>query len=306
MPRNIPYINQAPIQFHQFRIPRADISFIDIRSRFTGMPDINDPNKRHVINWLLNWCSECKLGAMSKACMHSTVDAVVWATGIWALFTGWLLCQHPSSYISNLGAKWVLQLYSSANILERTWSVTWLAMRMNVFSPAAWMPELAISGTVSGKAKWSRLLWERKPHDDESSWNVMGSFSIAKGDGACCDSHHWYALRSLWGMSMPYEFPYRIVSCSPSPKGEHSYLLRNLLGRVSMFAETYRIDDLQTKASMQNLNIAGCTYSLAIERLRTPPLTLVPVIESLADIQKRLWERLRHKVWHYRVQPLMH
>ena len=80
-----------------------------------------------------------------------------------------------------------------------------------------------------------------------------------------------------------------------TPKGEHSYLLRNLLGRVSMFAETYRIDDLQTKASMQNLNIAGCTYSLAIERLRTPPLTLVPVIESLADIQKRLWERLRHK-----------
>ena len=78
-------------------------------------------------------------------------------------------------------------------------------------------------------------------------------------------------------------------------KGEHSYLLRNLLGRVSMFVETYRIDDLQTKASMQNLNIAGCTYSLAIERL-TPPLTLVPVIESLADIQKRLWERLRHKV----------
>jgi len=64
---------------------------------------------------------------------------------------------------------------------------------------------------------------------------------------------------------------YIVYTSAYTPKGEHSYLLRNLLGRVSMFAETYRIDGLQTEASLQNLNIAGCTHSLAIERLRTPP-----------------------------------
>jgi hypothetical protein len=69
------------------------------------------------------------------------------------------------------------------------------------------MPELTISGTASGKAKWSRLLWERKPHDDVSSWDVMGSFLIAKGDRACCESHYWYAPRSLKGMFVPYKFP---------------------------------------------------------------------------------------------------
>ena len=36
-----------------------------------------------------------------------------------------------------------------------------------------------------------------------------------------------------------------------APKGEHSYLLQNLLGRVFMFAETYLIDSLQTEASLQ-------------------------------------------------------
>ena len=55
------------------------------------------------------------------------------------------------------------------------------------------------------------------------------------------------------------------------PKGEHSYLLPNLLGRVSMFLETYRIDGLQTEASLKNLNIVGCTCLLDIERLHTPP-----------------------------------
>jgi hypothetical protein len=38
-----------------------------------------------------------------------------------------------------------------------------------------------------------------------------------------------------------------------------------------MFAETYLIDHLQTEASLENLYIAGCTYSLAIERLCPPP-----------------------------------
>jgi hypothetical protein len=50
-----------------------------------------------------------------------------------------------------------------------------------------------------------------------------------------------------------------------SPKGEHNYLL-NLFGRVSMFAETYLIDDLQTEASLQNLKIAGCTYQITCHR----------------------------------------
>jgi len=56
-----------------------------------------------------------------------------------------------------------------------------------------------------------------------------------------------------------------------TPKEEHSYLLPNLLGRVSMFVETYLIDGLQTEASLQHLNIPGCSYLLAIERLCTPP-----------------------------------
>ena len=64
-----------------------------------------------------------------------------------------------------------------------------------------------------------------------------------------------------------YKQKYLLQIKDVAPKGEHSYLLRNLLGRVSVFAETYRIDDLQTEASMQNLNIAGCTYSLAIRAL---------------------------------------
>ena len=46
------------------------------------------------------------------------------------------------------------------------------------------------------------------------------------------------------------------------PKGEHSYLLSNQLGRVSMLAKSYRNDGLPLEASLQNLKIAGCTYSL--------------------------------------------
>ena len=55
-----------------------------------------------------------------------------------------------------------------------------------------------------------------------------------------------------------------------------------------MFVETYLIDGLQTEASLQNLKIAGCTYSLAIERLSPPPnpkiagKKVVPAIERLA------------------------
>jgi hypothetical protein len=59
----------------------------------------------------------------------------------------------------------------------------------------------------------------------------------------------------------------RVVGCNGAPKGEHSYLLSNQLGRVSMLAKTYRNDGPPMEASLKNLKIVGCTYSLAIERL---------------------------------------
>ena len=67
-----------------------------------------------------------------------------------------------------------------------------------------------------------------------------------------------------------YVSAYQEVSCAP--KGEHSYLLSNQLGRVSMFAKTYRNDGLPMEASLQNLKIVGCTYSLAREALSYLPI----------------------------------
>jgi hypothetical protein len=55
-----------------------------------------------------------------------------------------------------------------------------------------------------------------------------------------------------------------------------------------MSGEMYLIDGLQMEASLQNLKMASCTYSLAIERLSTPPnpkiavKKVVPAIERLA------------------------
>jgi hypothetical protein len=55
-----------------------------------------------------------------------------------------------------------------------------------------------------------------------------------------------------------------------------------------MFVETYLIDSLQMDASLYNLKMAGCTDSLAIERLYPPPnpkiagKKVVPAIERLA------------------------
>jgi hypothetical protein len=89
-----------------------------------------------------------------------------------------------------------------------------------------------------------------------------------------------------------------------APKGEHSYLLQNLFGRVSMSGITYLIDGLQTEASLQNLKMASCTYSLAIERLSAPPnpkiavRKVVPAIQRLAGGFYNLEEALEEVTFH--------
>lgn len=61
-----------------------------------------------------------------------------------------------------------------------------------------------------------------------------------------------------------------------------------------MFAETYLIDHLQTEASLENLYIAGCTYSLAIERLCPPPNPKIAGEE--APVEVTLYENLMRDI----------
>ena len=86
-----------------------------------------------------------------------------------------------------------------------------------------------------------------------------------------------------------------------APKGEHSYHLPNLLGRISMFAETYLIDRLQMEASLKNLCIAGRTYSLAIERLC--PLVLPQASASCFELPTRC--QLAPSYWYELAAPPM-
>jgi hypothetical protein len=67
---------------------------------------------------------------------------------------------------------------------------------------------------------------------------------------------------------------------------------------------TYLIDGLQTEASLQNLKMASCTYSLAIERLSVPPnpkiavRKVVPAIQRLAGGFYNLEEALEEVTFH--------